>query len=131
MRLSRLDNFSVSHKFERRRYSPTKSQAKYLAALVECSRFAIWAYLNATRDGTRYGRPVSCRAYQAMPEGWRRSGGGGGGLCSERTGLVGGLEMNAKELAKSTEAVAGWCQLKANHSAHAGAHQHARRGANV
>ena len=41
-KLTRLDNFSVTHKFEKRRYSPTKSQAKLLGALVECGRYAIW-----------------------------------------------------------------------------------------
>jgi hypothetical protein len=43
------------------------SQIKYLAALTECSRLAVWAYLNATRDGTKPARPVSCRAYEALP----------------------------------------------------------------
>lgn len=119
-RMSRLDNFSVSHKFEKRRYSPTKSQAKYLAALVECSRFAIWAYLNHTQSGTRYGRPVSCRAYFTMTDmtdGWSGIvGGAARSTCSRRVGLVGGLEMNEKDLTKSADVVKGWCMLRANYS---------------
>merc|ERR1712232_382891 len=49
VKLARADNFTVAHRFERRRYKASLSQLKYLAALTECSRLAVWMYLNATR----------------------------------------------------------------------------------
>jgi len=113
MKLTRRDNFSVLHSFEKRRYAPTTSQAKLLAALVECGRYAIWSYINHTLDGTKYGRPVSCRAYSKMPSEEEREKDSGSkiGVCKRRVGRVGGLEMNERDFIKSSNSVEGWCQL--------------------
>ena len=93
VKLTRTDNFTVAHRFEQRRYRPSTSQMKYLAALTECSRLAVWAYLNATRQGAKPARPVSCRAYESLPTPTPDEA-----TCSPRLKMVGGLEMSVKDM---------------------------------
>ena len=105
VKLTRTDNFTVAHRFERRRYRPSTSQMKYLAALTECSRLAVWSYLNATRQGAKPARPVSCRAYESLPTPTPDEA-----TCSPRLKMVGGLEMSVKDMLDSTRKVQGFCR---------------------
>ena len=58
-RQGRADNFTVMHRFEKRRYAPSTRQQRYLGALTECSRLCILAHVNATTAGRRPARPTS------------------------------------------------------------------------
>lgn len=109
VKLGRADNFSAMHAFEKRRYSPTKAHLKLLPALTECGRQAISAYLNATSTGSRPDGHVSCRAYQKFPMKPSSSSiGVSSSRCSRRKEVVGGLEMNIKDLQANT--MAGFCR---------------------
>jgi hypothetical protein len=107
VKMSRSDNFTVYHSFERRRYRPTCSQMRYLGALTECSRLAIWAHVNATRYGLKPPRPVSCTAYDKLPEAAAR---GEAAACSARQQMVGGIEMSQKDFQASAQKVEGYCR---------------------
>lgn len=107
-KLSRADNFSVYHRFERRRYSPSTRQLKFLAALSECSRLAIASHINATRTGGRPARPVSCRAYEKLPA--PSVAPHDAASCSPRTHMVGGVEMSDRDMRDSAKRVEGFCQ---------------------
>ena len=106
-KLQRGDNFSVMHAFERRRYTPAKTQLRLLPALAECGRHAIAAFINATRHSPRNQLPrhVSCRAYETLPREVVA-----GRHCSHRADLIGGLEMHATDVQKSARNVAGFCR---------------------
>ena len=108
VKLTRTDNFTVYHRFEKRRYVPATRQKVYLPALSECSRLAIFAHVNATRAGSRPPRPVSCRAYEKLPDA-PSADGGRRASCFARTHMVGGLEMGAKDMANGAKRVAGFC----------------------
>ena len=138
VKLSRKDNFTVAHRFERRRYRASTSQLKYLAALTECSRLAVWSYINATRAGAKPGRPLSCRAYATLPAAaaaappkldapdkpddpdrayspdkpGRRAVqlAPVSAVCSPRRQMIGGLEMSPKNMESSAAKIAGFCR---------------------
>eukprot|EP00900_Chrysochromulina_parva_P010256 jgi/Chrpa1/19231/Chrysochromulina_OHIO_Genome00025282-RA len=123
VKLGRADNFSAMHAFEKRRYSPTKAHLKLLPALTECGRQAISAYLNATSTGSRPDGYVSCRAYQKLPKkpssssigvssssAGTRGRGGAYHRCSRRKEIIGGLEMNIKDLQANAMAIEGFCR---------------------
>ena len=106
--------FSVQHKFTKRRYKVDKTQAALAAPLVECARNVVAGYIASLRTGAAPQPPVSCVAYRkdvpAQPPD------GAGGRCVHRVRPVGGLEdMKDKatgELpAGSKEREAGYCSL--------------------
>ena len=108
--------FSVQHKFTRRRYKVARAQAAFTAPLVECARNVVARYVESVRAGTPPPPPVSCVAYTtgvpAQPPD------GAGGRCMHRVRPVGGLEgmkdKSTGELpAGSKERLAGYCSLTA------------------
>jgi hypothetical protein len=123
VRLYLCADVSAMHAFEKRRYSPTKAHLKLLPALTECGRQAISAYLNATSTGSRPDGHVSCRAYQKLPmkpsssnigvsssSAGTRGRGGAYHRCSRRKEIIGGLEMNIKDLQANAMAIEGFCR---------------------
>lgn len=125
------------HRFEKRRYTPTLKQSKLLGALVECGRHAISRRINETNDGDYpwtdgsdgthgwaqwkklhdppISRPASCSAHEVMPA---REGDEAGRICFRRQARVGGLEMSANDLSRSTRVVQGWCSISAHKNKH-------------
>jgi len=106
--------FSVQHKFTKRRYKVTKAQAVFTAPLVECARNVVAGYIESVRAGTPPPPPISCVAYtKDVPT---QPPNGAGGRCVHRVRPVGGLEdmkdKSTGELpAGSKEREAGYCSL--------------------
>jgi hypothetical protein len=108
VKLSRAQNFSARHAFQRRRYSPATSQLQLLPALTECGRYLVGTFINATRAGKTPHRPRTCHAEagltaQSVAQKSSRS------HCFPRTSMVGGLEMNRRDFERGSQAVSAFC----------------------
>ena len=104
VKLSRMQNFSAKHAFQRRRYSPSTSQLPLLPALTECGRVLIGAFINATRAGMVLPQPRNCLAQNGLLK--ERSGRVD---CFPRGSMVGGLEMNRRDFEHGVRVVPGFC----------------------